>query len=153
MEKIFLESAFALILFLSACDKTDDYSKIDAEKAKVSSSLALTKAYNDTLKTVYDTVKVKKNNVYCLKYDKLYHKNDSLFTMHYNMFGSMIYDNGIMMSNYSVGGNMMQGGNMMNSDSKNYNTMMSDTAIVGGYYRAMCVTRAAHLTYHNSIYN
>ena len=148
-------SVFALVLLLSACDNNSvDYSQITAEKAKVSSSFVLTKAYSDSLKTVYDTVKVRKNNVYCLKYDKLYHKNDSLFTMHYNMFGSMMYDNGIMMSNYTAGNGMMQGGTtMMTSSSKYYNTMMTDTATVGGYYRAMCLTRAAHLTYHNAIYN
>jgi hypothetical protein len=147
---------FVLLTLFTACtnDKSSvDYAQIDAEKAKVSSSLVLTKAYNDTLKMFYDTVKVRKNNVYCLKYDKLYHKNDSLFTMHYNMFGSMMNDNGIMMSNYTQGGGMMQGSTMMNSDSKYYNTMMADTATVGGYYRAMCVTRLAHQTYHNAIYN
>src|ERR1035437_281045 len=147
---------FVLLMFFTACtnDKSSvDYAQIDAEKAKVNSSLVLAKAYNDTLIMVYDTVKVHKNNGYCLKYDKLYHKNDSLFTMHYNMFGSMMYDNGIMMNNYSQTGSMMQGGGMMNSDSKYYNAMMADTTTVGGYYRAMCVTRATHLTYHNAIYN
>ena len=145
---------FALVLLLSACDNNSvDYSQITAEKAKVSSSFVLTKAYSDSLKIVYDTVKVRKNNVYCLKYDKLYHKNDSLFTMNYNMFGSMMYDNGVMMSNFTAGSGMMQGGTMMGSGSKYYNTMMADTAAVGGYYRAICLTRAAHLTYHNAIYN
>jgi len=145
---------FALVLLLSACDNNSvDYSQITAEKAKVSSSFVLTKAYSDSLKMFYDTVKVRKNNVYCLKYDKLYHKNDSLFTMNYNMFGSMMYDNGVMMSNFNAGSGMMQGGTMMGSGSKYYNSMMADTATVGGYYRAICVTRAAHLAYHNAIYN
>jgi hypothetical protein len=146
-------SVFALLLLLSACDNSVDYSQIDAEKAKVSSSLVLTKAYNDTLKMYYDTVKVRKNNFYCLKYDKLYHKNDSLFTMHYNMFGGMMYDNGVMMSNYTAGGGMMQGGTMMNSGSKYYNTMMADTATVATCYRTMIQIRSAHQTYHNGIYN
>jgi len=144
---------FALLFLLSACNNNVDFSQIDAEKAKVSSSLLLTKAYNDTLKMVCDTVKVQKNNAYCIKYDKLYHKNDSLFTMHYNMFGSLMYDNGIMMNNYTPADGMMQGGSMMNSGSKNYNTMMADTAAIGGYYRTMCVIRATHQTYHNVIYN
>lgn len=146
----------AVILVLSSCsnDKSSvDYAQIDAEKAKVSTSLVLTKAYNDTLKMVYDTVKVHKNNAYCLKYDKLYHKNDSLFTMHYNMFGDMMYKNGIMMSNYTPASGMMQNGMGMMDTSMDMTRMMGDTATVGGYYRNMNTIHIQHQTYHNSIYN
>ena len=152
-----LVSVFMLVLAFSGC-KTDtgssvDYAQIDAEKAKVQSSLSLTKAYNDTLKMVYDTVKVHKNNAYCLKYDKLYHKNDSLFNMHYNMFGDMMYTNGIMMTNYTPASGMMQSGMGMKDASMDMTRMMGDTATVGGYYRNMNTIHTQHQTYHNSIYN
>jgi|GEM_PF-1526453 len=146
---------FALLMIFSGCAKDSsnvDSAQIDAEKAKIESSLMLTKAYNDTLKMVYDTAKVRINNAYCLKYDKLYHQYDSMFTLHYNMFGDMMYKNGFMMNGYSAAGGMMQGG-MMDSDSKDYKTMMGDTATVGAYYRSMCNLRIAHQTYHNGIYN
>ncbi len=150
-----LVGVFMLVLAFSSC-KTDtssvDYAQIDAERAKVQSSYSLTKAYNDTLKMVYDTVKVHKNNAYCLKYDKLYHKNDSLFTMHYNMFGDMMYQNGIMMNNYTPGTGMMSGMGMMNA-SMDMDRMMGDTTAVGGYYRNMHTIQVEHQTYHNGIYN
>ena len=144
------------VLVLSSCtnDKSSvDYAQVDAEKAKLSTSLALTKAYNDTLKMVYDTVNVHKNNANCLKYDKLYHENDSLFTIHYNMFGDMMYTNGIMMNNYTPASGMMQSGMGMMDASMDMTRMMGDTATVGGYYRNMNTIHAQHQTYHNSIYN
>lgn len=146
--------AFALFVLLSSCTKDNSnvsYAQLDAEKAKLQSSFTLTKAYNDTLKMVYDTVKVHSNNLYCIKYDKLYHKNDSMFTVHYGMFGGEMYKNGIMMSNYTPGDGMMQGG-MMNT-SMDKARMMSDTATVGQYYRNMHTMRIQHQTYHNGIYN
>jgi len=143
---------FTLLMLLSGCDNNSvDKAQIVTEKGKVQSSLTLSKAYNDTLKMVYDTVKVHKNNSYCLKYDKLYHQNDSMFTVHYNMFGDEMYKYGFMMAGYSTTGGMMKGG-MMDNDS-NYKTMIGDTATVGAYYRSMCLIRIAHQTYHNGIYN
>lgn len=144
------------VLVLSSCtnDKSSvDYAQVDAEKAKLSTSLALTKAYNDTLKMVYDTVNVHKNNANCLKYDKLYHKNDSLFSMHYNMFSDMMYTNGIMMNNYMPASGMMQNDMGMMDASMDMTRMMGDTATVGGYYRNMNAIHLQHQTYHNNIYN
>jgi hypothetical protein len=147
---------FVLLTLFTACtnDKSSvDYAQIDAEKAKVSSLLVLTKAYNDTLKMVYDTVKVHKNNSYCLKYDKLYHTNDSLFTMHYNMFGDIMYADGIMMNNYAHSTGMMQGGMGMMDANIDMTRMMGDTATVGSYYRNMHTIHTQHSVYHNAIYN
>ncbi|MDD4970982.1 MAG: hypothetical protein PHT07_16260 [Paludibacter sp.] len=151
----FLAGLFTLLMVFTGCTNNNsnaDNAQIDAEKAKIQSSLTLTSAYNDTLKMVYDTVKVHHNNLYCIKYDKLYHKNDSMFTIHYNMFGDDMYKNGIMMQHYTSGNGMMQG-SMMNNGSTGYYQMMSDTATVGGYYRNMMRLHIQHQTYHNAIYN
>lgn len=143
-----------LIVFIScAKDKSNaDYTVVDSEKTQLKSALTLSQAYNDTLIMVYDTAKMHKNNKYCIKYDTLYHKNDSMFNMHYNKFGDEMYKNGMMMSNYSASSGMMQGG-MMNSGTMDKNRMMSDTSIVGGYYRNMHQLHSKHATYHNGIYN
>lgn len=150
-----LVGVIMLVLAFTDC-KTDvssvAYAQIDTEKAKVQSSYSLTKAYNDTLKMVYDTVKVHKNNAYCLKYDRLYHKNDSLFTMHYNMFGDMMYQKGIMMNNYTPSTGMMGGMGMMDANI-DIARMMADTTAVGGYYRNMHTIQTQHQTYHTGIYN
>jgi outer membrane lipoprotein-sorting protein len=158
MNKIMMFTIVAVsttIMLITGCTKDNnnvDYSVIDGEKTKIKSALDLSQAYNDTLIMVYDTAKVHKNNRYCIKYDTLYHKNDSMFRMHYTMFGDEMYKNGMMMSNYSPSGSMMQGG-MMNSGSMDMNRMMGDTATVGGYYRNMHQLNTKHLTYHNGIYN
>lgn len=144
-----------LALLITSCTKDKnsvDYSVIDSEKTQTKSALDQSQAYNDTLIMVYDTASIHKNNMYCIKYDTLYHKNDSMFTMHYNKFCDEMYKNGVMMSNYSPSNSMMQGG-MMNSGSMDMNRMMADTATVGGYYRSMRQLHTKHQTYHNSIYN
>lgn len=146
---------FLLLLILSSCTNGSSIAnsaQISSEKAKVNSALGLTQAYNDTLKMVYDTAKVHKNNLYCIKYDKLYHKNDSMFTVHYHMFGDEMYKNGIMMNDYTPVGGMMQGG-MMDTGSADFKQMMGDTATVGGYYRNMMKLHTDHQIYHNGIYN
>ena len=147
-------SILVLVLFFAGCTKDNkaDYSVIDAEKTQTKSALLLSTAYSDTLKMVYDTAKIRKYNKYCIKYDKLYHKNDSLFTVHYKMFGDEMYKNGMMMSNYSPSAGMMQVG-MMNSDTMNPKLMMGDTGTVGGYYRNMHQLNIKHQPYHNGIYN
>ena len=147
-------SVFIIILFFGSCTKDNkaDYSVIAAEKTQTKSALLLSTAYSDTLKMVFDTVKIQRNNPYCIKYDKLYHKNDSLFTIHYHMFGDEIYKNGMMMSNYSPTTGMMQGG-MINSGTMDLKLMMGDTATVGGYYRNMHQLNIKHQPYHNAIYN
>jgi|ERR1035437_6596879 hypothetical protein len=157
MEKMngLFTTVFTLLLLLSGCTNGNSIAnsaQISSEKTKTGSALVLAQAYNDTLKMVYDTVKVHKNNSYCIKYDKLYHKNDSMFTVHYHMFGDEMYKNGIMMNNYTPGSGMMQG-SMMNNGSTGYYQMMSDTATVGSYYRNMMKLHVQHQTYHNGIYN
>jgi len=145
---------FVLILSFTGCskDKNADNSIINNETAQVKSALLLSTAYGDTLKMVYDTAKITRFNKYCIKYDKLYHKNDSMFTVHYHLFGDEMYKNGMMMSNYSPSTGMMQGG-MMNSGTMDLKLMMGDTATVGGYYRNMHQLNIAHQPYHNGIYN
>jgi hypothetical protein len=151
------ELVFGLVvatMFLTSCDKNNskvDYSVIDGEKVNIQSALELSQAYNDTLIRVNDTVKIPGHNHYCMKYDTLYHKNDSMFNMHYNMFGDEMYKNGMMMSNYSPSTGMMHGG-MMNSGKMGMNHMMNDTAIVGDYYRKMHQLHSMHQTYHLGIY-
>ena len=149
-----MAGVFTLFMALTGCTSNSnvDNAQFDSDKSKVQSSLSLTGAYNDTLKMVYDTAKVHHNNLLCIKYDKLYHKTDSMFTIHYNMFGDDMYKNGIMMQNYTPGDGMMQGGKMM-SGSTGYNQMMSDTALVGGYFRNMTKLHSQHMIYHNGIYN
>ena len=144
-----------LVILFSSCANNNsslDFAQIDAQKVQIQTSLNLTSTYNDTLKMVYDTVKLRKNNPYCIKYDKLYHKNDSMFTLHYGMFGDEMYKNGIMMNNYTPGNGMMQGG-MMNNNSMDLNRMLGDTAMVGGYHRNLLKLHIQHQVYHNSIYN
>jgi len=141
-----------LLVFTGCTTNNVDNARIDAEKAQVQSSLTLTSAYSDTLKMVYDTVKVHHNNLYCIKYDKLYHKNDSMFTIHYNMFGDEMIKNGIMMQNYTSGSGMMQS-SMKKNGSTGYYQMMNDTATVGGYYRNMMKLHSQHQSNHNGIYN
>jgi len=147
-------SFLILVLFFAGCAKDNkaDYSVIDAEKIQTKSALLLSTAYSDTLKMVFDTAKIQRNNPYCIKYDKLYHKNDSLFTVHYQMFGDEMYQNGMMMSNYSPSTGMMQGG-MMNSGTLDLKLMMGDTATIGGYYRNMHQLNSKHQPYHSGIYN
>ena len=147
-------STLVLVLFFAGCTKDNkaDYSVIDTEKTQTKSALLLSTAYSDTLKMVFDTAKIQRNNRYCIKYDKLYHKNDSMFTIHYKMFGDEMYKNGMMMSNYSPSVGMIQGGTM-NSGTMDLKLMMGDTATVGGYYRNMHQLNIKHQPYHNGIYN
>jgi hypothetical protein len=154
---VFLIGISAMLILLASCKKDDsttsqkaDYSTINKEKANTQSSLKLSTAYNDTLIMYYDTTKVKKNNVYCVKYDKLYHKQDSLFTMHYGMFGDEMYKNGMMMNGYSPS-SMMGSKGMMNNNMMD--TLKRDTSIVNACFSQMKTLRAKHLVYHNGIYN
>lgn len=144
-----------IFVVLTSCKKensSNDYSTIDGEKTKIKNALNLSQSFNDTLKMVYDTAKVHKNNRYCIKYDTLFHQSDSMFRVHYSLFGDEIYKNGIMMQNYSPTNSMMHGG-MMNSGSMNMNRMMGDTATVGDYYRIMHQLRIKHQVYDQGIYN
>jgi hypothetical protein len=154
--KIYIIIAISSIIMLMASCMKDksgtDYSVIDGEKSKTLNALELSQAFNDTLKMVYDTAKIHKGNLYCIKYDKLYHQGDSMFKVHYSLFGDEMYKNGLMMQNYSPSNSMIQGG-MMNSGSMDMNRMMGDTAIVEGYYRNMHQLRNAHQPYHNGIFN
>ena len=151
---LFLGS-LVLFILLNSCQKENNsvnYSVIDSEKANIQSALALTQAFNDTLIMVYDTAKTHTNNHFCLKYDSLYHHNDSLFMNHYSMFGNEMYKNGMMMNNYTPGNGMMQGG-MMNSDSNDLSRMRNDTSIVGTCYRTMQQLHIQHQPYHKGIFN
>jgi hypothetical protein len=151
----FFLSIVAIFILFVGCDKDKnnvDYSVVDSEKAQIKSALEVSQAYNDTLIMVYDTAIMHKNNRYCIKYDTMYHRNDSMFSMHYIMFGDEMYKNGMMMSNYTPSGGMMQGG-MMNSGTMDMNRMMGDTATVAGYYRNMQQLHSKHASYHNGIYN
>jgi hypothetical protein len=148
-------SITSLFMLFTSCMKDNNgvnFTVLDNEKNQIKSALDLSQAYNDTLIIVYDTALMHRNNKYCIKYDKLYHKNDSMFNMHYTQFGNEMYKDGMMMSNYNPSGGMMQGG-MMNYGSNDKNRMMGDTAMVGGYYRNMNQLHSKHATYHNGIYN
>jgi hypothetical protein len=144
-----------IVLLQQSCKKdssntTAEYTAINTEKANTETSLKLSTAYNDTLKMYFDTVTVKKNNVYCVKYDKLYHKNDSLFTVHYGMFGDEMYKNGMMMNNYSPS-TMMGSKGMMNNSMMD--TLRKDTSFVNTCYSQMKSLRTKHQMYHTAIYN
>jgi hypothetical protein len=152
----FLILGVSFLLFITgSCMKDNngaDYSVIEGEKVKIKNTLELSQAYNDTLIMVFDTAKVHRYNHFCMKYDTLYHQNDSMFSMHYSMFGDEMYKNGIMINNYSPSNNMMQG-RMMNSGSKDMNRMMADTAIAGNYFKNMQELHLKHHIYHTGIYN
>ena len=142
---------------LSSCNKDDktnssvNYTVLDSEKANTKAALSLSQSFNDTLIMVYDTAKMHKNNAYCIKYDKLYHKNDSMFKAHYNMFGDEMYKNGVMMHGYTPGS--MMGGGMMNGGMMDTARIHSDTTMMNGYYNNMMQLRSKHQPYHNGIYN
>ena len=127
-----------------------DSASLNAEISNTKIALEHSKAYNDTLIMYYDTVKVRKDNAYCLKYDKLYHQNDSLFNHYYTMFGDEMYGYGYMMNNYSPGS--MMGGGMMNGDMMD-DELRGDTTMMNGYYYTMHQLQINHQTYHNAIYN
>lgn len=158
MKNIILSSiviVFAMMISLSGCKKDSnsniDYSAINTETGNTKSALILSGVYNDTLKMVYDTAKIRKNNALCIKYDKLYHKNDSVFNIHYNMFGDQMYKNGIMMTGYAQGG--MMNGTMFNNSMMDVQTLRGDTAMMNGYYKNMQQLHTKHQLYHNAIYN
>lgn len=158
MKKIFFYTTILLAsIMLSNCskEKKADYSIIDSEKAKVKNALDLSQEFNDTLKLVIDTAKVKKHNRFCLMYDTLYHRSDSMFRIHYSLFGDEMYHNGMMMQNYTPADHMMGGGGMMGNASANgldMHQLMSDTAEVGVYYRNMRTLHSNHQLLHNQIY-
>lgn len=143
----------SVTIFFIACDTDNvDYAQINFEKSKINESLLLTKSYNDSLKLVYDTAKTKLNNALCLKYDKLYHYNDSMFTVHYTMFGDMMYGYGMRMNNYTPNAGMMQNGMGMMNRNMDMTRIMGDTATVGGHYRMMNIIHNQHQITHNGIY-
>ncbi len=145
-----------MMIGLSACT-TDSSGKvnlsvINAEQSNTKTALDKSKVYNDSLVMAYNLATVKKNNVTCIKYDKLYHHNDSLFTNHYNMFGDEMYKGGFMMNNYNSG-SMMGNGGMMGSGGMMDDELRGDTTMMNGYYNTMHQLRLNHQTYHNGIYN
>lgn len=148
--------ALVMLLFFAGCKKntnTADSSAVNGEITQLKGALVRTQAYGDTLKMVFDTAKIHRNNTYCIKYDKLYHRSDSMFRAHYTMFGDEMYKNGMMMSNYTPSAGMMQGGMMNNGSTMDLNLMMGDTATVGGEYRNMHQLNINHQSYHTAIYN
>ena len=156
MKKInsaFQFSVIIILIGLIACSTNNsgkiNYTTLNAEISSTKISVDHSKAYIDTLKMYYDTVKVRKGNVYCLKYDKLYHQSDSLFMHNYNMFGDTMYGYGFIMSNYTPAIMMvdMRNGGMMNTE------LRGDTTMMNGYYSTMHQLRINHITYHNAIYN
>lgn len=144
----------SLILIIS-CKKDGqtgtDYTAVNNEINNTKTDLSLSKSYNDTLTMVYDTAKVHKNNTECIKYDKLYHKSDSMFTVHYTMFGDEMYKDGIMMKGYTPGS--MMGGGMMNTGMMDMHQIQGDTAMMNGYYNSMQQLRTKHQVLDQGIYN
>ena len=138
-----------------SCNKdgqTDaDYTAINNDISNTKADLLLSQSYNDTLTMVYDTAKVHKNNTECIKYDKLYHKSDSMFTIHYTMFGDEMYKDGIMMKGYTPGS--MMGGGMMNTGMMDMHQIQGDTVMMNGYYNSMQQLRSKHQVLDQGIYN
>lgn len=146
-----------VVISLVGCATTDSSGKVNLaviskEQSNTKIALDLSKVYNDSLVMAYNLATVKKNNTTCIKYDKLYHHNDSLFTNHYNMFGDEMYKNGFMMNNYTPG-STMGGVGMMGTGGMMDATLRGDTTMMNGYYSTMHQLRINHQTYHNSIYN
>jgi len=153
--KLILTGIAAMIFFFAGCNKENDGSEranINADKVKISNDYELSRAFNDTLKTVYNSVQSPINNPVCLMYDSLYHHSDSLFNAHYGLFCDEMYRNNIMMPYYTPSSAMMQGG-MMGSGMMNINDLRGDTTEVNGYYRNMHNLRTDHQIYHNGIFN
>ncbi len=79
-----------LFMLLASCKNDNsgaDYSVIDGEKAKIKNALDLSQAFNDTLGMIYDTTKIHRYNHYCMKYDTLFQQSESMFRVHYSLFG------------------------------------------------------------------
>lgn len=91
----------SLILGIFSCKKdssaTAKYSSLTEETNNAGTASGLAQAYNDSLIMVFDTACVRRNNLYCIRYDKLYHKNDSIFSGQYQMFGNAMYGYGVTM--------------------------------------------------------
>ncbi len=144
----------ATVVLFASCT-TDSSAKvnlsaINAEISNTKIALDLSKGYNDSLVMAFNLATVKKNNATCIKYDKLYHHNDSLFANHYDMFGAEMYKGGYMMNNYTPG-SMMRGG--MIDDGMMSSVLRGDTTMMNGYFKTMHQLHLTHQTYHNGIYN
>ena len=155
--KLIITGIIALLTLLVGCNKDQsgsiDFASINNEKTQIADAYNLSKAFNDTLGMIYDTVAVRFYNPYCLKYDSLFHQGDSMFMVHYSMFGDKMYENGIMMNGYKPSGSMMNGGMMMNYDHiHDMERLMKDTAEVDEYYRYMLQERIKNQTYDQDVY-
>lgn len=150
-----LIGASALLILIVGCAKDNsstDFAVINQEKLNIENALKKSEAYNDTLIMVYDTVFNRHLNSTCIKYDELYHQEDSMFSMHYSMFGDEMYKNNVMMPYYTPSSEMMNGG-MMGSESMDMRQLQEDTARVNEFYTEMLHLRNTHQIYHNGIFN
>lgn len=126
-----------------------DLSVMNAEKSSIKTNLDLLKLYNDSLIMAYKVAKVPRNDATCIKYDKLYHLNDSLFNVHYLLIGEEMYEGGFVLYHYTPTSKMDDGvksGGIMND------VIRGDTITINGYYNSMQQLHELHLTYHNGIY-
>ncbi len=145
-----------LVVFTSGCKKDNsqdvNYTTLENAQKNAKTALTLSQSYNDTLIMIYDTAQMHKGNRFCLRYDSLYHHSDSMFSMHYKLFGDEMYRNGVMMPGYTSGGGMM-GGGMMVGGMMDTSRWHQDTAMMNGYYSTMQHLHLNHQPYHNGIHN
>ena len=148
-------AVIAVILSAAGCEKMSnvntDKPVIDEQMSQDKTADSLSHAFNDTLAMVEDTVIDRLNNVNCIKYDKLYHTNDSMFSVQYNLFGGELYKYGKKMTGYLPPA--VLSADMSYSDGMSINELVADTIIMNGYYTGMEQLRLTHQQYHNGIYN
>jgi hypothetical protein len=123
---------------------------IDAQISRAITADSLSHAYDDTLAMVEDTVTARLDNTICIKYDKLYHRNDSLFFLEYNLFGGEMYKYGKKMTGYTPP--VKISADMIYSDGMTISELVADTIIMNRYYTGMQALQLTHQQYHNGIY-
>lgn len=137
-----------LILISISCKKTNSQDELNTKLSQTET--VLLKSYQDA-KTNADllTTHVGPNGQYTnpnvMNEDKLYHMNDSLFSLHYLTYCKDMMDGDNMMGGNSMmgGGNAVHGSGMMGT-----HAYMGDTTKVNQCYRDLNMIRQTHNTHH-----
>ena len=140
-------SAF-LVLISFSCKKTNSQDELNANLSQTET--VLLKSYQDA-KSNADLLatQVGPNGQYTnpgvMNEDKLYHMNDSLFSVHYLTYCKDMMDGDNMMGGNSMmgGGNAVHGSGMMGT-----HAYMGDTTKVNQCYRDLKMIRQAHTAHH-----
>ena len=145
---LLIASATAILAFTAfSCTKENKQDVLNADLAKTETILL--KSYQDAkTNDALLSVQVGPNGQYTdtrvMMEDKLYHMNDSLFSLHY-----LTYCKDMMDGDNMMGGNMMGSGNTIHgSGMMGTHTFMGDTAKVNQYNRDLNTIRQLHTAHH-----